>query len=329
MLTNYPLVSVIVPAYNVEKYVKKTIESVLNQSYPNIELIVIDDCSTDNTLSILKNMLFIHENVHLIINRYNQGLSGSRNIGIRAAQGDYVEFLDGDDRLKQDAVTVLVKQAQKHDADLVAFNYEVIRKEGELKPAEKRMIISNFPTGVFLGQDKLNLLFKNHFPHFAWSFLYKKSLFADHTILYPVGRSYEDYATTYKTVFFANKLVSLNKQLYEYVQRDSSIMHLPKVSQAEDILMATKEIDVFFQSSSSEIKNWVYAYQIPRLLNAYGISLKAGSANFQLTKKIKHLILKKVSTVSVSSFNTRDRIKILLIKLNLLVLLYKLKRMRA
>ncbi|PST69122.1 hypothetical protein BHC24_06715, partial [Oenococcus oeni] len=130
------------------------------------------------------------------------------------------------------------------------------------------MYISNFPTGIYIGKNKINLLFRRPFPHFAWSFLYRTYLFTKYAIFYPIGRSYEDYATTYKVFSFANKVVSTDQRLYEYIQRDSSIMHSQNISQAMDILIATQEIDNFFNLEDSQLKKVVYMYQLPRLLNA-------------------------------------------------------------
>ncbi|KZD14628.1 glycosyltransferase family 2 protein [Oenococcus oeni] len=101
MLDDCPLVTVVVPAYNVEKFIQKTIKSILNQNYSNIELIVINDHSTDGTLGAIKKAALSDKRIRLISNAFNQGLSNSRNIGIKSAHGKYIEFVDGDDRLKK------------------------------------------------------------------------------------------------------------------------------------------------------------------------------------------------------------------------------------
>jgi len=116
---NQPLVSIIVPAYNVERYIEECIDSLLNQSYKNIEIIVLDDASTDATLYLLKQY---GNRIQLIENRSNKGQGARRNQGIKYAKGEYIYFVDSDDWIRPETIAEIVEQAVKTNVDLVRFN---------------------------------------------------------------------------------------------------------------------------------------------------------------------------------------------------------------
>ncbi len=122
------LISIIIPVYNGEKWIKRCIESILNQTYPNIEIIIINDGSTDNSLDICKK--YEKENV-TIIDKENSGVSDCRNIGIQNAKGKYLFFIDIDDFIKEETLEELYKIAKKYDADIVKCNYQEIEDSGD------------------------------------------------------------------------------------------------------------------------------------------------------------------------------------------------------
>ena len=115
-------ISIIVPAYNVQKYIKQCLESVINQTYKNLEIIVVNDGSKDKTLDIIENIAQIDERI-IVINQENQGVSASRNNGLKSANGDFIMFVDSDDWLDLDTCEVLIKEAVKENADIVMCGY--------------------------------------------------------------------------------------------------------------------------------------------------------------------------------------------------------------
>lgn len=129
------LVSIITPLYNSEAFIAETIQSVLNQTYPNWELILIDDCSTDNTINIVNNFILKHKNIKLIKNKKNQGAAISRNKGVLAAKGDYIAFLDADDLWKPEKLEKQITFMQTQNCDVCFSSYEQIDEAG--KPLNK------------------------------------------------------------------------------------------------------------------------------------------------------------------------------------------------
>lgn len=141
-----PLVSVIVPVYNTEKYVKKCILSILNQTYKNIELIVVNDGSTDKSIEVADNLLRNNLN-SIIINQKNKGLSEARNEGIKVATGKYIFLLDSDDYIDSNVITTMVKKSEKEDLDVVIGKYNVVYKNNIIKPSienlQENIILNN------------------------------------------------------------------------------------------------------------------------------------------------------------------------------------------
>lgn len=126
-----PLVSVIMPAYNSKGYIEKAIQSLQNQTYPNWELIIVDDASTDGTVDLVKNEIKENQKVHLLQNRENQGTGLARNLGIKAAKGRYICFLDADDLWFPEKLRVQVEFMQKNDLAMSFSSYRLISEEGE------------------------------------------------------------------------------------------------------------------------------------------------------------------------------------------------------
>lgn len=127
--TEYPLISVIIPAYNAEKTIRRACDSVLGQSYPNVELVVVNDGSKDSTPGILEELAAQHENLHFV-NQENGGVSKARNTGLKTAMGEYIAFLDADDELLPDGLQRLFRTAQKEACDVVAGACIRVRPDG-------------------------------------------------------------------------------------------------------------------------------------------------------------------------------------------------------
>ena len=200
-------VSIIVPVYNIESYVKKCINSLIDQTYKNIEIILVDDGSTDGSSVICDEYSNKYENV-IVIHQENQGLSGARNSAIRRVTGEYIMFADGDDWIEKKTVEILVGLMEEYDADITA-----IVKVGH-----------HYETGeVIIGDSYkmlLHMLYTSCFE--IWGKLFKKELFDD--IKFPIGKIHEDLYTLPKLVAKTDKTIVYHKGLYNYRHRDGSIM---------------------------------------------------------------------------------------------------------
>ena len=196
-------VSIIIPVYNAEKTIAKCLESLINQTYQNLEIIVINDGSTDKTDAIIKKY---HDKRLNYIKRTNSGIGITRNIGIEKATGDYLMFIDADDYLDLKAIEILVNNALTTKADLVVFNYILVTKSRNIN-----ITIPEFkPSSLKENPDLLINI--NMSP---WNKLYKKSLFKTNRFI--VGLKYEDGPTTIQALIDAKKISYVKDYLYYYV----------------------------------------------------------------------------------------------------------------
>ena len=128
-MMNKPKLSVIIAVYNTEKYIVKCLDSLLNQTYKNIELVVINDCSTDNSLKILKKYFKKYSNIILIDNKQNKGLSYSRNVGLKNASGEYIGYIDSDDYVDSDYYEKLMKAIIKEKSDVAIADMKIVYED--------------------------------------------------------------------------------------------------------------------------------------------------------------------------------------------------------
>jgi glycosyltransferase involved in cell wall biosynthesis len=212
---NKPIVSIVVPVYNVDEYISKCIDSLLSQTLKKIEIILVDDGSTDLSGKICDEYA-LKDNRIKVIHKENNGLSSARNSGLAIANGDYIGFVDSDDWVKEDMFEFLYKNIMTYDADISVCGHfivdgvtvEPIRNDGEIKILNHTEALS-----AILLDDEIN--------SFAWDKLYKRKLFVD--LYYPVGRRFEDIAFTYLVFNRSKRVVQTNVSKYYYVRRSDSI----------------------------------------------------------------------------------------------------------
>ncbi|MBA4686738.1 MAG: glycosyltransferase family 2 protein [Candidatus Galacturonibacter soehngenii] len=209
-------ISVIVPIYNVEDYMRRCVDSILNQTYSNMEIILIDDESPDNCPSICEEYKQIDNRI-IVIHQKNAGLSGARNAGIEIASGEYLVFVDSDDYLAVDFIESLYQAIIETNSDIAMCKYEYVK--GDImtqshKPGE---------SVVYSGIEMIENMYSPDGAFFvvAWNKLYKRKLF-EH-IRYPQGRIHEDEATTHQLYYEANKAVFVKRYLYGYFVGGESI----------------------------------------------------------------------------------------------------------
>ena len=213
-----PKVSVILPIYNVEKYLRRCLDSLLCQTFTDFEAICVNDGSPDKSLYILEEYASKDHRIK-IVTQENQGLSMARNNGLKVAKGDYIYFLDSDDAIHQQLLEIAYHFASKHDADMVCFGYE---KSDGIEYASKNINIENLKYKV---TDKpLNLALSNskfRIPFNVWTKFYKKELLDG--IEFIQGILYEDYPHTYAILAKSPKTVSIDAKLYYYTLNMQSI----------------------------------------------------------------------------------------------------------
>lgn len=256
------LVTIVVPMYNVEKYIEKCLDSLINQTYKNIEVIVVNDGSKDNSLTITEKKANQDSRIK-IVSQTNQGLSAARNTGIDNANGNYICFVDSDDFVHPDYVKLLLECIVENDADISVCNFFYIDEEGNTwKRKEKEKKLYN-------NEEALKDIFskEQNTEVMTWNKLYKLQLFRDNKIYFPVGRYHEDNFTTYRLYYYSKKIAMISDELYYYLQRNNSIMGQKFNKKRLDILDAIDETKDFFKNKKIKLDEEIQCYEIIAKIN--------------------------------------------------------------
>jgi len=205
-----PLISVIVPCYNVELYLERCIESILAQKYNNYELILVDDGSPDSSGAICDAYAEQHSQIK-VIHKENGGLSDARNVGIAVARGEYVIFPDSDDWLSENLFLDLRETLESTSFDIISFGRQIYYSDQEQPSLHKASI--HHLTGIEALND---MLASGNVTSFANDKFYRKSLFTDRKIKFPIGAYYEDLGTIYKLLMVSSAVYHTTQPYYCY-----------------------------------------------------------------------------------------------------------------
>ena len=207
------LISIIIPIYNTEEYLERCLDSIINQSYKNLEIILVDDGSTDLSKEICNNYLKKDKRIKYF-KKENGGLSSARNYGIKKANGKYIGFVDSDDVISLDMFSILYNNLINTSSDMSIC--EVVRFNDTVN------FINSNNVKIYNSKDILKIILEDKkICNFAVNKLYKKELMKD--IEYPIGKYQEDVGTTYKFIKNAKKIVYSDSKLYGYYSRSDSI----------------------------------------------------------------------------------------------------------
>lgn len=249
------LISVIVPVYNVEEYIRECLNSIINQTYKKLEIILIDDGSTDKSGEICEEYM-AKDNRIKVIHQRNAGLSDARNAGIEIATGNYIQFIDSDDYIDEDMLETLYNLIIENDADIaMCSNY--ILKDG-IKSCE----CSNKKYIYDRKEALKEILIDETIRSYSWNKLAKKELFDK--IRFPSKRVFEDVLTTPKLFEKSNKVVFLDTPKYYYRQRNGSILNKQTKQLRLQYINAAMEINQFIKEKESSLENYC-AYNVAHI----------------------------------------------------------------
>lgn len=278
-----PLVSIIVPVYNVESTFARCLASLRAQTYQNLEIILIDDGSTDRSGELCDEAAGADARVQ-VIHQNNQGLSAARNAGLDIIHGDFVMFVDSDDTVEPDTIEALSSLIQKTKAQLAICSFAEVFPSGARKP----FVSESDQTQVYDTATALtHMLCEDGFTMSAWGKLYARELFRD--VRFPVGKLYEDVGTTYKTVLDCTKIAFLPQAKYNYYQNTGSIIHQQFSMQKMDLIELTDQmcdqIAAYLNSTHSlgdqERKNLELAVKKRRLHARFSILRQMVMVNYR------------------------------------------------
>lgn len=256
-------VSVIVPVYNVEKYLEKCLESLVNQKFNNYEIIVVNDGSPDNSQKIIDKYIKKYPKLIKGYKKENGGVSSARNYGLKNAIGDYIAFVDSDDYVKEDYLSLLYNEAKIH-------NYDIIMCDMIKKSSTNEEVLNCYVNGNDIVKNLLVSL------PAIWNKMYKKSLFLENKIEFPDILYGEDLATTGKLLMHAKNIGYVNKALYYYIIRDGSIMHQQKYNKKmSDIFKSLDILTNYFKEKDyyEKYKEEIEYLHISHLLHDYSLRI--------------------------------------------------------
>ena len=219
--------SIIIPVYNVEKYIEKCLDSIFNQTLKDFEVIVVNDGTKDKSIELIKNYDI------KIINQKNQGLSAARNRGVKEATGEYLLFLDSDDYLEKDTLKELNKSF-KNNPDIVRFQIREVYEDGKIINYEE------IPFDNKSGVEAFMLITKYHFVENAWCYAIKRKYYLEEKFSFRVGTYHEDFGLMPLVILKANKVNSISYIGYNYIQRQGSIMNM------KDYNKTKKKVEDFY-----------------------------------------------------------------------------------
>ena len=299
--------SIIVPVYNVEKYLPKCLESLIKQTLNDIEIICVNDGSMDDSLAILKEFASRDSRIRIIDNQH-QGVAKTRNTGIEQSTGEYIGFVDSDDYIDIDFFEKLYNSATKSNSDIAIAS--ILKHKNFFNIYNAKYTKEEIAITI---QDKIKLCEdKKHFFFYAWNKIYHSGFIKENNIKFSEGQIYEDVMFAIKALYYSNKIISVYGTKYHYIEHENSLTkYKDKTGEKEqDLIKAYSELQEFCNSKNIEI---------PERLNYYtkenfGFILNLYKGKYQ--SKIQLFNIFTIATISNYS-ETRNLITILWFKIKI------------
>lgn len=239
-------VSIIIPVYNAERYLRRCLDTIVNQTFKNLEIILINDGSTDNSLNIMNQYKRKHKNIE-IINQQNSGQGEARNKGMSIAKGNYITFADADDWLSEDYVEVLYETIKNNNADISVCNMIMV-----MSKTFKEIKSMKFPKSELNGDEAVrDLLQDKELKSYPWGKLYKKSIFLENNIIFPARMFYEDLGIIFQAFYYCSKIALVNEYCYYYFQSEESSTRAPNPKTIHDRIKALTMVKEFLLNKKS------------------------------------------------------------------------------
>lgn len=257
-------VTIGIPVYNVEKYIRLTMDSALAQTFESIEFLVLDDCGMDSSMDIVREYQMSHprgKDIRIIHQPKNGGLGRARNRIIEEAQGDYLYHLDADDAIAPNTIELLYQNARKYDADLVYGSYEKIEEfDGSVKRCQYL-----YPFMTFMKEDEFADRVYSEYGFLqanTWNFLIKRNIYINNNIRHKPVNYWEDFSTTIDLPTYVNRVVLLPDVTYFYYCRHGSLSNFSKRDHIdkEEVLKTIKAMEQV-KLNSHRIKSKKYFHK--------------------------------------------------------------------
>lgn len=293
------LISIVVPIYNVEKYLKKCIDSILVQTYKNIEIILVDDGSPDNCGAICEEYGKKDSRIK-IIHKENGGLSDARNVGIEVAIGKYITFIDSDDYVDENYIAYLYQILKKYKTRISIISNYIITSNGKI-----------IDLGLNYKEESIDkiealkrMLNEEGYTVSAWSKLYDIELFKN--VKFPKGKLCEDNGTTYKLIEQVENVAFGNKSKYYYLKRDGSIMLSTFNEKKLDMIYLTDEMCDFLEKKYPELEKVTKRRKIYARFNILRQMINTNNDVIE-NEIISYIMKNKIEIILNREYSKRDK----------------------
>lgn len=283
------LISVIIPVYNVERYLRQCVDSVINQTYRNLQIILVNDGSTDSCGRICKEYEEKDQRI-LTVHQENQGLSAARNTGLKYAEGSYILFLDSDDYIEKTTCETLLNDAHETESDMVVGAIQTVDEDGTVLSDNKK-VLAEKRTVLDQHAAMRELMWEHQIKGFAWGKLYKKELLDG--IQFPVGRAFEDRFTVYQYVERASRICLSEGGCTYYRIRQGSILHNANLRKWYDLIEAEQNLISYCQEKFPDLQQEMEAEFYARLVHMWICFYDSGNQDeiqklLRLMKQVYH-----------------------------------------
>lgn len=278
-------ISIIIPVYNVEKYLRECLESISNQTYKNLEIILIEDGTKDNS-GIICDEYAKKDSRIKVIHQKNMGLSGARNTGLKNSTGDFITFVDSDDFIDNKMLEIMLLALKENDADIVEGGTIFCDENG-------KYIKENTLNKIKIYENEYQiekLLMNKDITTTSWGKLYKKELLKNFE--FPLGKYHEDTFTTYKFLHLSKKTIVLNQSFYHYRQVNGSIMNSNFNLKHLDSVEATIERSKFIEKYYPQYKKYEYGNIVYSCCKVYERIILSNFYDEKIIKSLQKLIRK-------------------------------------
>lgn len=307
----FPVITVSIAVYKVEAYIRQCLLSVLNQNYPNLEVLVVDDCGGDRSVDIVKETVLSHprgEIVKIISHPRNIGTGAARNTGLDNAKGDYIFFLDGDDYIESNAITLLYGAIAGTDTQLVMSSHRVVDENGN------ELSKIGFKSGHYEGRfaiDKWTQAEKRPYPPYLWNKLYRVAFLRENKISATPSHRNEDPWFSYQLMYVVTSFTILPDITLNYVMREGSTIHQQLsdyyYKQYQEMFISMRDQIVLYKDKGVDIPKSYIDYVGVRFLESN--TTKVVCSNYDKEKKDNYLNLIRTITTTGISVNDFSSLK--------------------
>lgn len=248
---NFPLITIAIPIYNCEQQIEKCLHSVIAQSYQNIEILLIDDMGTDNSIAVVESFMqhYPNSSYRLLKNNENRGLSVVRNIGIDNAKGKYIFFLDSDDEITPDCIEKMVDVAEKETVQMVCGNVRTIKLESNIETDAFKL--QNQKIKLTDNSEIFESYIKGKFPVPSWNKLILLDFLKSHKLYFKEGIFAQDSLQSFETALVLDSVYFLKDYTYVYYLHKDSVIHNRKKRHFDNWITIAKKFEGYYQTEKS------------------------------------------------------------------------------